>query len=417
MTSGEERPTADDASSPGEREVKTEGLTVTEKEGLEELIPIVADLRARGYPDWRIREEQRKFYPGQSWSKTIDVALRTVTEKQVMKAKEDGIQSAMTYVIYRKADGLEDWRIESEGSRDGVSFVKDALRRVTPEQIAEEVRRRPKPRQPIPEEVKEEQLVEQLRWKPEYVLLQADERELAESIIRMRWEGRSYVSIRYLLGDTEDYQYLRTFDRAWVTTNFVKSEMLLDGRQPPRQTARGRKRSKKNRENSPEWKFHQEYTRKERDLATMRLWRDEGNCIACGKPADREHTYNGLDGSHHHVWSACPVCGKKPHWLFSVQIEYHSTIWQTYCQPHRPHITDRRRAALLAQAAYFRKLKEESRKRRSVEKEKRELERRTPARTEPKAIAPEVEEEPESEGSYLDPAEEQERRLEDGEQE
>lgn len=249
----------EESNPPGKGEETSKELAVTEKKEVEELIPVVARLKARGYPDWRIQEDQQIFHPGRRWDRIIDVALRTVTEEQVRRAKEDGIQYAMAYVISKKADGVQDSRIESESSSDGVAFVKDALGRVTPEQIAEEVRRRPSPKPATPEDVKVGQLVVRLRMEPTYVLLQASERELAEGILRMRWDGRSYVSIRYLLGDTQDYEYRQRFDRAWVSTNFAKSEMLLDGRQPPRQTTRGKKRSKKNRENSPAWQFSQEY--------------------------------------------------------------------------------------------------------------------------------------------------------------
>jgi len=399
---------------PGDGEEATKELAVAEKKGMEELIPVVAQLKARGYPDWRIKENQQTFYPGKWWDGIIDVALRTVTEEQVRRAKEDGIQYAMAYVISRKADGLQDSGIESEGSRNGIAFVKDALGRVTPEQIAEKVRRRPWPKPATPEDVKVGQLVERLRWEPTYVLLQPGERELAERILRMRWDGRSYVSIRYLLGDTDEYDYRLRFDRAWVATNFVKSEMLLEGRQPPRQTARGRKRSRKNRESSPAWQFSQEYRRKERDFATMRLWKDEGKCIACGKPATGERNYYGLDGSHRHSWGECPVCGSKPRWEFGVQIEYATGSWQTYCPLHRPHLTDRRRAAILAQAAHFQKMKEESKGRR-LEEKKRELERITAKRKEPQVRVPEPEEEEVSESSHYDEDGERERRLEEGE--
>ena len=402
---------------PGNGEETSKELAVTEKKEVEELIPVVARLKARGYPDWRIQEDQQIFHPGRRWDRIIDVALRTVTEEQVRRAKEDGIQYAMAYVISKKADGVQDWRIESESSRDGVAFVKDALGRVTPEQVAEEVRRRPKPRPPVPEEVKVDKLVERLKWEPAYLLLPVDGRELAEGILRMRWDGRSYASIRYLLGDTEDYEYRQRFDRAWVSTNFVKSEMLLDGRQPPRQTARGRKRSKKNRENSPAWQFSQEYRRKERDVATMRLWKDEGKCVACGKPATSQRSPGALeDTSHRHTRLECPVCGKKPLWHFAVQIEYAAGIyWQTYCPSHRPHFIDRRRVAILAQAAYLRKMKEEAKKRRLEEKEKRELQKKTAKSEEPEVKVPGPEEEEESESGRYDEDGERERKLEDGE--
>ena len=398
-----------------EEESARRELTPTEKADVEELIPFTADLKARGYPDWRVKEEQQKVYRGSWWDKIIDIALKTVTEEQVNKAKEDGIQGARGYVISKKADGLRDWQVEDASSRQGFHFVKEALSRVTPEQVAEEVRRRPKP---TPEMIKVDQLVEKLRWEPEYLLLPVDDRELAERILRMRWDGDSYVKIRYLLGETQDYEYLKRFNRVWVTTNFVKAEMLLEGRRPPRQTVRGRRRSRKNRENSPEWQLWQEQIRKDRDRATMQLWKDEGKCIACGKPASKRND-DGEDYMHHHERAKCPICGNKPDWGSGVQVETldRFMFWQTYCAAHRPHFMDRRREAILAQAAYFRRMREETQKRRQEEKEKRKLDKRKPKRVEPPSSAPAGVEggDEESEGENLDPEEERERRLEDGE--
>jgi hypothetical protein len=402
------------AKPPAKDEETTRELAPTEKNDLEELIPFTADLRARGFPDWRIKEEQRKVYPGPLWDKIIDMALKAVTEEQVINAKEEGIKGAMGYVISKKADGLEDWQVEDAGSRQRAPFVKEALSRVTPGQVAEEVRRRPKL---TPGMVKTEQLVEKLKWEPEYLLLPEDDRKLAEGILRMRWDGDSYVKIRYLFGDTQDYEYLKRFDRAWVTTNFVKAEMLLEGRRPPRQTARGRRRSRKNRENSPEWQHYWEQLRRARDLATMHLWKEEGKCIACGQPASNPD-HEGMEYSHHHKHEKCPMCGNEPDSVFGAYIQDvdNLSLWQMYCPAHRPHFMDRRREAILAQAAHFRKVKEETQKRRQQEKEKRALGRRKAKRMEPRARAEMQEEGREEEGGYEyhDREDERERRLEDG---
>jgi hypothetical protein len=88
---------------PGKGEEATKELALAEKREVEELIPVVAQLKACGYPDWRIRENQQTFHPGKWWDKIIDVALKTVTEEQVRRAKEDGIQDAMAYVTSQEA--------------------------------------------------------------------------------------------------------------------------------------------------------------------------------------------------------------------------------------------------------------------------------------------------------------------------
>ncbi len=392
-------------------------LTPTQKGGLEELMPFTAELRARGYPDWKIKDEQEKVYRGRWWSEIIDIALRTVTEEQVANAREEGIQTAVSYVVSKKADGLQDWQIETAASHHGVPFVKEALARVTPEQVAEEVRRRPKL---SPEMIKVDQLVEELKTRQEYLQLPEDEQGLAEGILRMRWDERSYVSIRYLLGDTDDYEYIQRFNRAWVTTNFVKAEMLIAGKQPPRQTARGRRRSRRNRENSPEWQHSQELLRRERDIATMHLWKDEGKCLACGKPADKRNP-DGVDYTHCHRITLCPMCGREPD-SFSGAFVQDWDDWgrtQMYCRAHRPHVVDTRRVAVLAQAARFRKQREETMRRRQEEKEKRAAERRMRGRTEfaPAGVEGEAKErtDEDEEDPCLDPAEEREERLEDGE--
>jgi hypothetical protein len=398
---------------PVEGEVSKK-LTPTQKEALEEMLPFTADLRARGYPDWRIRDEQGKDYRGRWWSEIIDLALKAVTEEQVAKAREDGIQTAMGYVISKKADGLQDWQVEAGASRQGVPFVKEALTRVTSGQVAEEVKRRPKP---TPDMVKVDQLVEELKERPEYLQLPEDEQGLAEGILRMRWDERSYVTIRYLLGETQDYEYLKRFDRAWVTTNFVKAEMLLEGKQAPRQTARGRKRSRRNRENSPEWQHSQELLRRERDVATMHLWKEEGKCLACGKLANSRND-DGVDYTHRHRMMLCPMCGRQPDSVFGAFVQDFDNYGYTqmYCPAHRPHVVDGRREAILAQAAHFRKQREETKKRRQEEKEKRALERKMTERMQHIAATPAEERWiDEDEDRYVDPEEEREGRLEDGE--
>jgi hypothetical protein len=171
-------------------------------------------------------------------------------------------------------------------------------------------------------------------------------------------------------------------------------------------------------ENSPEWQLWQEQIRKDRDRATMQLWKDEGKCIACGEPASKRND-DGEDYTHHHERAKCPMCGNKPDWVSGVQIETldRFMFWQMYCSTHRPHFMDRRREAILAQAAYFRRKREETQKRRQQEKEKRKLGRRMAKRMEPTASA-EVEEEEgdeRSEDEHHDPEEEREQRLEDSE--
>lgn len=362
-----------EAPTPQEKDgaVKKE-LNETQKGAVDELIPLVALLKAAGYSDEEVRSRQAKCYPGPWWLRMIDHALEMVTDEQVRKAKEEEIQSTIGSVTLRKADGLSDDQIRRELSRSGLFFVDEALKMVTPEQVDEEKRSRPQPRPPTPEQVKEDQLVEQLRREPGYGSLTREERELAEGILSMRWDGDSYVKIRHLLGDSSP-EYLKKFDRAWVVTDFVKAEMLLAGRQPPRQTPRGRKRSKKNNRQNPRRLYLEA---RDRDIAVVRLWRSEGKCVICGKPATGERIEHGRDESHGHRYNLCPVCGIEPEFSSLVDVEYEDWTFQAYCHQHRPHLTDRRPIATLAGDAFLKERAEEARKETQRAKEKKERERR-----------------------------------------
>ncbi|MDA4125140.1 MAG: hypothetical protein OK438_06820, partial [Thaumarchaeota archaeon] len=79
-------------------------LNETQKGAVDELIPAVAEFKAAGHSDEEVKTELANSYPGPWWLRMIGYALEMVTDEQVRKAKEEGIERTIWFVTTRKAD-------------------------------------------------------------------------------------------------------------------------------------------------------------------------------------------------------------------------------------------------------------------------------------------------------------------------
>ena len=307
-----------------------------------------------------------------------------VTEEQVKEARVETREDAARLVARYRAGRMDDSGILYLASVHGeefLSFVKEALRTVTLSQVDEWKWKHPKPVRPAsnPEVVKEEELLAELEWQPGYANLTSDEKEFARGILQWRWMGKNYVTIRFLCGASEDVERREQFNRAWVVTNFVKAKMRLAGKVLPKPSVT----SGTNKKRAATQYVENELTQMFRDVAVMRLWKDEGKCLLCGKPATGDWIHHGVDKSHHHTGSNCPICGR----LLGLRGEGYVNVdylqvtgsfpsLYTYCKEHRPHLIDKREIAAEAQEALFREKLAETEQREREAKEKREAERR-----------------------------------------